>query len=35
MISEHILEMVFLNNPELVFCKQLNGYKYYYITVTI
>ena len=31
MISEHILYMTFLNEPELIFfCKQLNGFTYYY-----
>ena len=27
MISKHILEITFLNKPELGFCTQLNGFK--------
>ena len=35
MICKHILLISFLNEPELIFCAQLNGFKYCYITVTI
>ena len=34
MIWEHILEITFLNEPDLVFA-QLNGFKYCYITDSI
>ena len=34
MICKHILKITFLNEPEL-FCTQIKGFKYCYITVTI
>ena len=35
MICKHILNITFLNKPEHLFCTDLNGFKYYYITATI
>ena len=35
MICKHIFEITFLNEPDLFFCKQLNGFMYSYITFTI
>ena len=29
MISQHILEITFLNEPELIFCTQLNGFTFF------
>ena len=34
MICKHVLWITFLNEPE-PFCTQLNGFKYFYITVTM
>ena len=31
MICKHILLITFLNEPELIFCTQLSGFKYSYI----
>ena len=31
MICKHILLITFLNEPELIFCTQLNGFKYFYL----
>ena len=35
MIGKHICEITFLNEPELIFCAKLNGFKYCYETVKI
>ena len=35
MICKHILSILFLNEPELIFCSQLNGFKYSYVSVAI
>ena len=32
MIGKHILLITFFNEPELIFCTQLNGFKYFYQT---
>ena len=30
MICKHILLITFLNEPELIFCRDLNGFSYFY-----
>ena len=35
MIYEHIFLISLLREPELIFCTQLNDFKYYYVTVMI
>ena len=35
MISKHILLIAFLNESELIFCTQLDGFKYYDLTLKI
>ena len=35
MICKQILLIIFLNEPELIFCTQLNGFKYYNSTLII
>ena len=35
MIYKHILLIIYLNEPELIFYSQLNGFKYFYQTQII
>ena len=35
MIFKHIFLVTVLNEPEFIFSTQLNGFKYYFVTVTI
>ena len=35
MICKYILLITFLNKPELIFCTELNGFKYFYLTQII